>query len=1036
MKVSFKKSGGLRGLLSITVSMIVAFVSLAQVSVFAAFFFGESHQDQTRQALPQSNADVFAVTAIASEEGVLLQWQGIFNAENLGFNVYRLKDGRRTRVNSEIIPGSVFVASEHEPMRGSYSYSWFDPAGSSDSTYYIESTSVFGKLKLHDAVTPVLGSKLPAFKQQQEFSKIAADGTASAKTDAAGSSEKQYPAASNQQSASNGPLADQWAVAAQPGLKIYIKSDGWYRVTQQQMVGAGFNPTVDVRNLMLFADGQEVAIRTSTSGGQFSSGDYFEFYGRGLDTATTDTRTYYLIAGTAQGKRIIGELQLDSTPPPPLRSTPPAPRNPFGYTPTSWFGLIFRFLNGPGSASDTAEMAKKSEPNIAVPVKADPADNSIEEKQDERQREEKNAAGLAPESEAREAAPVKANPPDISTSEKQREEKETASPAPERQLRKGSNRKNKKKSKAKRRYSHAAASAAAVAPSFDSTVERKDRLVYFANVLNGDVENFFGQVISSNPVTQTITTRNPELTAAGPVRLEIALQGVLSSSFSVHQVKVELNDTLVGTLNFFGLDHLVQTTNIPLTQLRDGDNTLKFTRVSTGDVSIVDYARLTYPHAFRADNNSLRFSLRSTQSARIDGFSTQDVSLIDYTDPFSVKVVRPIVETSGSGYAINVPASSVRTKSRRLLYAIPEAQWYQPTGFSLNQPSTLNLNTNGTDLLIISHKTFTASAGPLVSLRQSQGMTVSVVDVEDIYDEFSYGMHGPQAIKDFLSRAATSWAKAPRYIIFLGDASLDPRNYKGAGDFDLVPTKLVDATFNETASDDWLTDFDNDGIADIPVGRLPVRTVAEANVVISKIVDFDPANVPQSALFVADTQGSYYFNFEQANTNLQALLPSSMTVDTVNRRTEPSDAAAKVDVVNRFNQGQALVTYSGHGNVNTWTGGNIFTSTDAQASTNGNKLPFVVVMDCLNGYFHDPNLEGLAEALLKAPNGGAVAAFASSGLTIPDGPHEMGRQLYILLYGSQSIALGDAIKTAKAVTTDIDARRTWILFGDPSMRIR
>jgi hypothetical protein len=93
-------------------------------------------------------------------------------------------------------------------------------------------------------------------------------------------------------------------------------------------------------------------------------------------------------------------------------------------------------------------------------------------------------------------------------------------------------------------------------------------------------------------------------------------------------------------------------------------------------------------------------------------------------------------------------------------------------------------------------------------------------------------------------------------------------------------------------------------------------------------------------------------------------------------------------------------------------------------------------MDCLNGYFQDPVLQGLAETLMKAPNGGAVAAFASSGLTVPDGQHAMATQLYTLLYGSQSIPLGDAVKTAKAATTDIDVRRTWILFGDPSMKIR
>jgi hypothetical protein len=102
------------------------------------------------------------------------------------------------------------------------------------------------------------------------------------------------------------------------------------------------------------------------------------------------------------------------------------------------------------------------------------------------------------------------------------------------------------------------------------------------------------------------------------------------------------------------------------------------------------------------------------------------------------------------------------------------------------------------------------------------------------------------------------------------------------------------------------------------------------------------------------------------------------------------------------------------------------------------RLPFsfVVVMDCLNGLFQDPSLSGLAEVLMGAPNGGSVAAFASSGLTIPDGQHAMARQLYILIYGSESIALGDAVRIAKGATTDIDVRRTWILFGDPSMKIR
>jgi hypothetical protein len=156
-------------------------------------------------------------------------------------------------------------------------------------------------------------------------------------------------------------------------------------------------------------------------------------------------------------------------------------------------------------------------------------------------------------------------------------------------------------------------------------------------------------------------------------------------------------------------------------------------------------------------------------------------------------------------------------------------------------------------------------------------------------------------------------------------------------------------------------------------------------------------------------------------------------VQRVNRRTDPD---ARTSVITGFNNGQQLVNFTGHGNVDTWTGARIFTSADASVTSNGNKLSFVVVMDCLNGYFQAPELDSVAEALIRAPNGGAVAAFASSGLTIPDGQHAMSRQLYLLLYGSQPIALGDAVKQSKNATTDIDVRRTWILFGDPSMKIR
>jgi hypothetical protein len=95
-----------------------------------------------------------------------------------------------------------------------------------------------------------------------------------------------------------------------------------------------------------------------------------------------------------------------------------------------------------------------------------------------------------------------------------------------------------------------------------------------------------------------------------------------------------------------------------------------------------------------------------------------------------------------------------------------------------------------------------------------------------------------------------------------------------------------------------------------------------------------------------------------------------------------------------------------------------------------------VNMTCLNGYFQDPYSETLGEALIKAKGGGAIAIWASSGLTEPDKQALMNKELIRLLFGTGPITLGEATAKAKASVSDQDIRRTWILFGDPSTRLR
>lgn len=962
MRLPYRGSRKHSDLLALLLSLAVVCAPSFHKSAYPASIYRREQQGPIERSVGEIKLS--AVEAVALTRGVLLKWRTSFELDNAGFNVYRVYSSQKIKLNRNIIGGSVFIVGQSVPLRSGYSYSFFDRGGSSDSTYSVEAVGLNGSITSSGQIACYWKDKMPFEVEVMD---------SSAQQTSAGNPTG-YPSESFQPVSPEGQIEDQWAIASQFGLKISISKDGWYRVTHQRMTAAGFNPAVDIGNLQLFNNGRELAILTNRTSGPFIGGDYIEFYGHGLDTATTDVNTYYLLADTTPGKRIfIGGKRTQQVRPEDAstkltNSVGPLPR--LELNSTSWFWWL-------PAVPDSHSLREVSE--ILVPAKT-----RIRSKG----------------------------------------------------TRKGKVRKASKKSRLKRQYAHVAKNvSAAFEPTFDFTVQEKDRSVYFVALLNGNTENFFGQVISSSPVVQTLAVLNPERTVSTTALLEIALQG---ASHANHVVTVQFNDITVGTMSLNSLERKVQTFQLPMSALREGDNSILLTPAPGSGLTLVDYTRLSYAHSYRADNGSLRFTAVPARPVRIDGFSSSGVRVIDYSDPFAVRILNPLIELNDSGYTLQLLPGTSQTSSPRLLYAFPESGVDQSATLSLNQPSSLHLSTNGADLLILSHKSLISSFTPLVNLRASQGLTVSVIDVEDVYDEFGYGAHGPQAIRDFLAFVSTQWSKVPRYVILGGDASYDPRNYLGLGNRDLVPTKLVDATFNETSSDDWLTDFNNDGIADIPVGRLPAFTAAQASIVVSKIVSFAPASVPQSALLVADAQRTYYFNFEQANTQVQSLLPASMVVERVDRRTEPSDAQASINIVNKINAGQALVNYSGHGNVNTWTDGSIFTSDLAVSLTNGNKLPFVVVMDCLNGYFHEPNpgFSGLAEAFLQAPNGGAVASFASSGLTIPDGQHEMSLQLYTLLYGSQSIALGDAIKIAKASTNDMDVRRTWIFFGDPSMKIR
>jgi peptidase C25-like protein len=359
-----------------------------------------------------------------------------------------------------------------------------------------------------------------------------------------------------------------------------------------------------------------------------------------------------------------------------------------------------------------------------------------------------------------------------------------------------------------------------------------------------------------------------------------------------------------------------------------------------------------------------------------------------------------------------------------------------PSSVSFHAASSLLQERLGAEIIIITHPDFQSTLAPLVALRKSQNRSVAVVTADQLYDAYNFGERTPFALRSYLQGASKVFGGKPEAVLLLGDASLDPRNYLGQGDFDFVPTRLIETAAFKTASDDWLTDFAETGFATIPTGRIPARTPADASLVISKIVNYESGSETgawtQQALVIADQNVGVDFTAE-ANSASLILPPSLTTTKILADGLDP--ATVSQQIVSAINAGALLVNYSGHGSEQQWSFSDLLDNTSAAALTNGNRLPVFLIMDCLNGFFHDVYEESLSSALLFAPNGGAVGVWASSGFTTAPPQASMDQALLSTLSANPSQSIGRAIITAKAGILDPDVRRTWNFFGDPAMRI-
>ena len=197
-----------------------------------------------------------------------------------------------------------------------------------------------------------------------------------------------------------------------------------------------------------------------------------------------------------------------------------------------------------------------------------------------------------------------------------------------------------------------------------------------------------------------------------------------------------------------------------------------------------------------------------------------------------------------------------------------------------------------------------------------------------MYSEFGYGESAPESLREFLSYAYHNWREPSlRYVVLLGDATFDFKDYFKTGVRNQVPPLMVKTRYMWTASDpSYVAVNGDDVLPDFAIGRMPAATVDEARVMVEKIVAYETgeASLAAPAVLIADNAdkaGNFEADADElATTVLASKHPEKIYLSQLGR------AATRSAIVDAFDRGASLMSYIGHGGIVIWASENVLTS--------------------------------------------------------------------------------------------------------------
>ncbi len=602
--------------------------------------------------------------------------------------------------------------------------------------------------------------------------------------------------------------------------------------------------------------------------------------------------------------------------------------------------------------------------------------------------------------------------------------------------------------------------------------------------------------IDAEPLVHHLYLDDLSLETGAAVDLAIELRGwsrpahKSDPEMADHRVELTLNGEQIAATEWNGTEiHRWTIPDIDAKRFAQGENALAFSvpKRAAGesgdpliDVSMLNWIEVTYPRISEVGGGWADFELRDPLAPELMLVRTlPGVDFILYGENGSRMISDALPRWPEKGnFSIRVFDPPLGETS---FIAVGTTLLGSPKAIVLDRTSRLRDRSNQADYIMIVHRRLFEALRPLADFHRSRGLAVEVVDVQDVYDEFSHSMVRPEALHGFLEHAYHQWqAPAPRFVLLAGDASWTAKDvYIGDGSFsdqfeqapapptyslediadelnftpyepaaglvnrNLIPTWNQTTVFGHAANDNYFVAVaGDDDLPDMAIGRLTVVEPSEVTAIVDKTIRY--ASAPEvgpwrrHGVFLTNTLKRFH---NQSRNVADAFTTAGYSVEEIYPELdEPDNAQYTRRLIELLNEGLLFVHYLGHGGRYIWETGrrdlkenrDLFTFEDLETLHPTQRLPVVLSLTCYSAPFDHPDADSLGERLLRIPDRGAIGVVAASWT---NGPSGTWGQILLEELTRPGATVGEAFMRAKHRIPKPMFVNVYNLLGDPAVPV-